>query len=93
MDGSFKAINTGLRQPNGIGLGPDGEIFVLENQGEWVPSNKLIHIKKGDYHGQPWGVLDSVSKLAPVAAPATWLPEDEIANSPSPACINAGGTI
>ena len=42
MDGSFKAINTGLRQPNGIGLGPDGEIFVLENQGEWVPSNKLI---------------------------------------------------
>ncbi len=54
MDGSFEAINTGLRQPNGNGLGPDQEIFVLENQGEWVPSNKLIHIKKGDYHGQPW---------------------------------------
>lgn len=83
MDGKYEAINFGLRQPNGIGLGPGGEIFVCENQGEWVPANKLIHIKKGEYHGQPWGVPDSVSVLPPVAQPAIWLPEDEIANSPS----------
>ncbi|MEJ7831260.1 MAG: c-type cytochrome, partial [Segetibacter sp.] len=83
MDGRYETINFGLRQPNGIGLGPEGEIFITENQGEWVPSNKLIHIKKGDYHGQPWGVPDPIPVLPPVAQPAIWLPEDEIANSPS----------
>jgi cytochrome c len=84
MDGSYEWINYGLRQPNGIGLGVDGEIFECENQGEWIPCNKLIHIKKGDYHGMPWGILpDSLSKLPPITPPAIMLPEDEIANSPS----------
>ncbi|MEP6595707.1 MAG: c-type cytochrome [Ginsengibacter sp.] len=83
MDGNYESINYGLRQPNGIGLGPDGEIFECENQGEWVPCNKFIHVKKGDYHGMRWGLSDSVSKIPPVAQPAIWMPEDEIANSPS----------
>jgi cytochrome c len=84
MDGSYEWINYGLRQPNGIGLGPDGEIFECENQGEWIPVNKLIHVKKGDYHGMPWGVLpDSLSKPPRITPPAIMLPEDEIANSPS----------
>jgi len=84
MDGSYEWINYGLRQPNGIGLGPDGEIFECENQGEWIPCNKLIHIKKGDYHGMPWGILpDSLLKPPRIAPPAILLPEDEIANSPS----------
>jgi len=83
MNGSYEWINYGLRQPNGIGLGVDEEIFVCENQGEWVPSNKLIHVKKGDFHGMRWGVPDSVSQIPPITPPAIWLPEDEIANSPS----------
>ncbi|HEY7160026.1 MAG TPA: cytochrome C, partial [Acidobacteriota bacterium] len=84
MDGSYEWINYGLRQPNGIGLGPDGEIFECENQGEWIPSNKLIHVKKGDYHGMPWGILpDSLSKPPRITPPAIWMPEDEIANSPT----------
>ncbi len=84
MDGSYEWINYGLRQPNGIGLGPEGEIFECENQGEWIPSNKLIHVKKGDYHGMPWGILpDSLSKPPRITPPAIWMPEDEIANSPT----------
>ena len=84
MDGSYEWINYGLRQPNGIGLGPDGEIFECENQGEWLPCNKLIHLKKGDYLGMPWGILpDSLSTPPRIVPPAILLPEDEIANSPS----------
>lgn len=84
MDGSYEWINYGLRQPNGIGLGPDGEIFECENQGEWLPCNKLIHLKKGDYLGMPWGILpDSLSTTPRTTPPAILLPEDEIANSPS----------
>jgi cytochrome c len=84
MDGSYEWINYGLRQPNGIGLGPDCEIFETENQGEWIPCNKLIHVRKGDYLGMPWGILpDSVSAPPRITPPAIYLPEDEIANSPS----------
>jgi cytochrome c len=84
MDGNYKWINYGLRQPNGIGIGPDGEIFECENQGEWIPCNKLIHVKEGDYHGMPWGIVpDSVTAPPSIAHPAIYLPEDEIANSPS----------
>lgn len=90
-DGSYEWINYGLRTPNGIGLGVDNELFVTDNQGEWVPGNKLIHVKKGEYHGMRWGLRDSVTKIPPVAPPAIWLPEDEIGNSPSePVLINEG---
>jgi cytochrome c len=82
-DGSYESINYGLRTPNGIGLGIDDEIFVTDNQGEWLPANKFIHVKKGDYHGMRWGLPDSLPETTPVALPAIWLPEDEIANSPS----------
>ncbi|MEP7107133.1 MAG: c-type cytochrome [Ferruginibacter sp.] len=82
LDGSLEWINYGLRTPNGIGLGPEGEIFVCDNQGEWTPGNKLIHVKKGDFNGMPWGLPDSIAK-PPTSPPAVWLPEDEIANSPS----------
>jgi cytochrome c len=82
-DGTYEWINYGLRTPNGIGIGPDNEIFVTDNQGEWEPGNKLIHVQQGDYHGMRWGFLDSTAEPPPVALPAVWLPEDEIANSPS----------
>ncbi|HUQ64509.1 MAG TPA: c-type cytochrome, partial [Flavitalea sp.] len=90
-DGSFEWVNYGLRTPNGIGIGPDGELFETDNQGEWVPANKLIHLKKGEYHGMRWGHLDSLHEPPPVALPAIYLPENEIGNSPSePVLITDG---
>lgn len=82
-DGKFQSICYGLRTPNGITLGPDNEIFVTDNQGEWVPANKLIHVKQGEYHGMRWGHLDTANIAPDVALPAIYLPENEIANSPS----------
>lgn len=82
MDGSFEWINHGLRQPNGIGIGIDGEIFVTDNQGQWLPANKFIHIRPGDFHGMRWGLPDSMMNLKMVP-PTIWLPEHEISNSPT----------
>ena len=82
MDGSFEWINHGLRQPNGIGIGIDDEIFVTDNQGQWLPANKFIHIRPGDFHGMRWGLPDSMKHLKMVP-PTVWLPEHEIANSPT----------
>lgn len=89
-DGHFEAVNFGLRTPNGIGVGLDNEIFITDNQGQWLPANKLIHLKKGEYHGMKWGWL-SDEPAPEMAMPAIWLPEDEIGNSPSePVLIKDG---
>jgi len=82
MDGSFEWLNYGLRQPNGIGLGIQGEVFITDNQGEWLPANKFIHVRPGEYHGMAWVLPDSLANLEMVQ-PTVWLPQNEIANSPS----------
>ena len=89
-DGTFESVNYGLRTPNGIGLGIDNELFVTDNQGQWLPGNKFIHVKKGQYHGMAWGWL-SDDAAPPMVPPAIWLPENEIGNSPSePVLIREG---
>lgn len=42
---------TGLRSPNGIAASPDGDLFYCDNQGEWVATNKMHHIREGDFYG------------------------------------------
>ncbi|MFN0037215.1 MAG: PA14 domain-containing protein, partial [Saprospiraceae bacterium] len=41
-DGSIEFVARGLRTPDGVGIGPDGEIFVADNQGDWLPSSKIL---------------------------------------------------
>ena len=82
-DGTYESINYGLRTPNGIGLGVDDELFVTDNQGEWTPANKLIHVKQGEFLGMMWGLPDSIQTKPEIAPPAIWLPENEIGNSPT----------
>jgi cytochrome c2 len=43
----------GLRNPFGWCIGPDGELFVSDNQGEWVAANKLVHASAGKFFGYP----------------------------------------
>ncbi|GAB2845796.1 hypothetical protein JOD27_000049 [Lentzea nigeriaca] len=80
--GAVEYFAGGLRTPNGIGWGPEDGIFVTDNQGEYMPANKLVHIKPGSFHNNhlnPSGRFDHT----PVAQPVLWLPQNEIANSPS----------
>ena len=37
----------GFRNPLGWCAGPDGEVFFTDNQGEWVATNKLCHVDRG----------------------------------------------
>lgn len=89
-NGSYEWVCSGLRTPNGIGFGIDGELFVTDNQGQWLPGNKLVHIKNGAYYGMAWGLLGS-SVSIPETPPAIWLPQNEIGNSPTePIAIGDG---
>jgi hypothetical protein len=88
--GAVTYIAGGLRTPHGIGWGADGDIFVTDNQGGWLPSSKLVRIKQDrffNHYTNPVGPFDD----KPVAAPVLWMPQNEIANSPStPLVVNNG---
>ncbi|MBB4905366.1 hypothetical protein H4W32_000991 [Actinophytocola algeriensis] len=88
--GAVSYVAGGLRTPHGIGWGPDGDIFVTDNQGGWLPSSKLLHIKQDrffNHYMNPDGPFDS----RPVTQPVLWLPQNEIANSPvNPVQLTAG---
>lgn len=89
-DGKVEFLANGLRTPNGIGLGTDGEIFFCDNQGDWLPSSKLLHLETGAFYGSRSVLGDAAAKLA-VTPPVLWLPQNEIGNSPStPALIPPG---
>ncbi|EHR61068.1 family 16 glycoside hydrolase [Saccharomonospora cyanea] len=80
--GEVSYIAGGLRTPNGIGWGPGRDIFVTDNQGGWLPASKLVHIKQDrffNHYTNPDGPFDD----QPVTRPVLWLPQNEIANSPS----------
>ena len=45
----FEVYATGIRAPNGMGVGPNGEISNGDNQGTWVPADYIHLSKPGDY--------------------------------------------
>jgi len=51
--GEFIPWSAGLRSPNGICMTPDGEVFITDNQGEYVGTCPLHHVSKGAFHGHP----------------------------------------
>lgn len=50
-EGRTVPLASGFRQPNGVGLSPEGELFVTDNQGDYKPSCGLLHVAAGDFHG------------------------------------------
>ena len=51
QDGSkFEVFATGVRAPNGMGVGPDDDVTVGDNQGTWVPACYVQFVKPGRLH-------------------------------------------
>ena len=89
-NGRVEFIAHGLRTPNGIGFGADGELFVADNQGDWLPSSKIVHVQPNAWYGSRSVDFEGTSAMQE-KKPVVWLPQDEIGNSPStPSYINEG---
>ena len=80
--GEFQFVASGLRTPNGIAKSAKGEIFITDNQGDWLPACKLIALRQGAFYGNrsvdPVGMKNMKDTL-----PAVWFTEGEIGNSTS----------
>jgi len=81
-DGSMEFVARGLRTPDGVGLGTDGELFIADNQGDWLPASKIVHVKPGAFFGS-FSVDSATVAQLPIQQPVVWLPQDEIGNSPT----------
>jgi cytochrome c len=89
-DGSVEFVARGLRTPDGVGIGPDGEVFIADNQGDWLPSSKILHVKPGAFYNS-FSVDSAAVAQLPITQPVVWLPQDEIGNSPTqPIVLNDG---
>lgn len=73
-DGSkLEVVARGFRAPNGMGLGPKGEITSGDNQGTWTPVCPLNWIKPGGFYGVP-DFSDRKEKPTIRDNPLCWLP-------------------
>jgi cytochrome c551/c552 len=54
-DGKMEPYATGFRSPCGLGM-IDGELFYADNQGDWMGSGGIVHVKKGSFVGHPAGL-------------------------------------
>lgn len=44
----------GFRAPNGVHLNGDGSFILTDQEGHWVPANRIDWVKPGGYHGYHW---------------------------------------
>ena len=50
-NGAWKPVSGGMRSPSGIGINAAGDAFYTDQQGRWVPTNALHHMRDGVFHG------------------------------------------
>jgi len=55
-DGKMTPFATGMRSPAAFGLNSQGDIFLAENQGDWIGSGRITHLNEGDFAGHPAGL-------------------------------------
>jgi len=65
-EGEMTPIATGLRSPSGFELNAEGDVFYTENQGDWVGSGRMTHLEKGDFAGNPEGLVWSGEPNSPL---------------------------
>ena len=88
--GDLEFIAHGLRTPNGIGIGYNGDVFVADNQGDWLPASKILHVTKDAFFNSRAIDFKGTADL-PVKNPVVWLPQNDIGNSPStPVSLDVG---
>lgn len=53
LTGETTPIASGLRSPAGFGSNRAGELFITDNQGDWMPTGPIFHIQPGRWYGHP----------------------------------------
>ena len=95
-DGKLIPFASGFRSPNGLGFDAEGNLFVTDNQSDWVPTGSLYHVRKNNFYGHPASLVwkkdwkdrnpfnAPISELDSIRTKAAVLfPQGIMANSPT----------
>ncbi len=103
-DGVLHPVASGFRSPNGLVLDDEDNLFVTDNQGDWVGTSPLFHVQQGKFYGHPGGLvwtpgwdrgvphrlpLDTLDSMR--TRPVVYFPHGIVANSPSQPVVDRTG--
>jgi len=92
---------SGFRTPNGLGFDLEGNLFVTDNQGDWVGTSKMHHVEKGKFYGHAASLLwregwegrplsRSIEELDSLRTPAAiQFPHGLMSNSPTQPLVDS----
>ncbi len=88
LSGKLEKFAGGLRSPNGANVGPNGDMFVADNQGSWLPSSTFMHMKQGKFYGHSNTYAGHAANRnwaedLPYERPTAWLDHGNVRTSPS----------
>ena len=89
-DGSkLEVVATGHRAPNGMSVGPGGEITSADNEGNWVPTSRINLVKRGGFYGH---VFTAHRQPVPTDydKPLLWLPHQVDNSSGGQVWVDSG---
>jgi hypothetical protein len=103
--GKLMPYASGFRSPNGLGFDANGNLFVSDNQGDWLGTSKLYHVEEGNFYGHVASLIwrPGFPRVKPLSLPVAKLdslrtveavafPHTEIAHSPTqPLLDNTNG--
>ena len=95
-DGKLEPFASGFRSPNGILLNSEGNLYVTDNEGDWIGTSVIHQVEKEKFYGHPislaweegWdkGVVadyDSTYFDNRRVMPAAEFPHGDLSNSPT----------
>lgn len=51
--GQLTPLACGFRAAAGVGISPEGDIFVTDQQGDYIATSTLVHVQPGRFYGHP----------------------------------------
>jgi putative heme-binding domain-containing protein len=67
-------LATGFRAPNGVCLNGDGTFFLTDQEGHWIPKNRINLVRPGGFYGNFWGFTDVTDPSdAAMEQPVCWI--------------------
>ncbi len=67
-------LANGFRAANGVCLNPDGSFIVTDQEGFWMPMNRINWVKPGGFYGNMWSYgAPADARDAAMLPPLTWI--------------------
>jgi len=63
---SFLPMAAGTRSPCGLGANAAGDMFCVDQQGTWIPSTPIYHLRKGAFFLNPEGIASQERPESPL---------------------------